>query len=688
MAITVEEVESVLRMRDESSRVLERVTRAHDQLMAAQQRLSESTRRWDEALSGVIPKAVRAGVDLEHLDALFSRFRGDDLARSAHEIAFGVEAIGGAAKLTQTELTDVTRTIDEAVEKANRMGVEPPEAVKKLHGELKELNGGLKGLLDSLGPVGRSLAGAFSVGAILAASRAVGQHASTITEYAARLHTTTDAVQRLQFVTDLHGTSLEAISTVVQHVSRQLDGGDTSYVAALREVGIAAENLRGMELDQVFATIGSAVANVNDPIKQNALAWQLLGRSGSQLLPMLKAMPDEMGKAVVIHESLIEQGNRLDGAYTRLYASGKAFLAEAIAPSAPLAEAAAAALAAYNDQLRQYRAFMDTTQAQQRALAPPQAPTVGAPGMFASPTAAAGLTPKEQADIEAALERQLKLHQTLVEIEDAWMGRNAVEKATNFLLALQRLDAEGSVPLVESWDEILTVITEAQSAMARTGEAGSTMYQMLEAARRRFTPIGVNPDPNGPLPSFSSSPVMQAPSAAVDLDTRAKLIQAHASVDEMNNFLDMQQRFDEAQQRLEQEMKEGLIIVGEIAAGHERAAAAAVVGTTAAAQGYDALTAAMARAQGMQVAMPAGFNLTKAYEDAGFMVHDRIAGNSGARPFAGFEAAMGGASQVVNVGGVTTTVNYPVVDDPRALRNIETLINRALTSRLQQVFKL
>ena len=131
--------------------------------------------------------------------------------------------------------------------------------------------------------------------AILAAGAlSVKQFASMgdeVHKMALRTGFSTEALSELRHAAALSGASLAG----VEKASRTLSGaildagyGLETYVRAFDQIGLSYENLAKLSPEQQFITVLEALADVDDEFERAAIATDLFGRAGTQLLPMLE----------------------------------------------------------------------------------------------------------------------------------------------------------------------------------------------------------------------------------------------------------------------------------------------------------------------------------------------------------------------------------------------------------------
>jgi len=138
---------------------------------------------------------------------------------------------------------------------------------------------------------GRGLVG---VGAAAAAplALAVRSYASVgdnLQKMAGRTGIAASSLSELSFAADQSGTSIETVEAGVRRMQRVVSDagrGLKSARDALDSIGLSSEALAGLSPERQFELIAEGLSRIPDMSKRAAVAQELLGRSGTQLLPM------------------------------------------------------------------------------------------------------------------------------------------------------------------------------------------------------------------------------------------------------------------------------------------------------------------------------------------------------------------------------------------------------------------
>lgn len=158
---------------------------------------------------------------------------------------------------------------------------------------------------------------AASAGAALSyAVKGAIDHADELSKTAQRVGVTTEALSRLEWAAKLSDVSLGQLATGMQRLSRNMldvsQGGGAQAATAFEALGIAVKDAGGnlRSSDEVFADVAEKFAAMPDGVEKTALAMQLFGRAGAEMIPLLNAGRE--GLAAMAEES-DRLGNTISG---------------------------------------------------------------------------------------------------------------------------------------------------------------------------------------------------------------------------------------------------------------------------------------------------------------------------------------------------------------------------------------
>jgi TP901 family phage tail tape measure protein len=171
------------------------------------------------------------------------------------------------------------------------------EATKTLQGLDKQL--------DKIGKTAKTIgigmvaAGGAIVGAAVMSLKAYAQMGDEVQKMALRTGFATESLSELRHIAQISGTELNSVELGIRRMSGAIldaSEGLETYERAFRQLGLNAEELRAMKPEEAFWTISNAIANLDNEIEKSAIAMDIFGRSGTQLLPMLAQGADGIEK--------------------------------------------------------------------------------------------------------------------------------------------------------------------------------------------------------------------------------------------------------------------------------------------------------------------------------------------------------------------------------------------------------
>ena len=154
--------------------------------------------------------------------------------------------------------------------------------------EAKAVASGVGALGAAFGVLGGVAAGAISVSALKGAVDML----DTLDDLSEKTGIATESLAALRYAGEVVGTPIEALATGVRKLSLNMAaaaGGGKEQAAAFQAIGVAFKNLDGSlrGSDAVLGDIASKFASFRDGPEKAALAVELFGKSGADLIPLL-----------------------------------------------------------------------------------------------------------------------------------------------------------------------------------------------------------------------------------------------------------------------------------------------------------------------------------------------------------------------------------------------------------------
>lgn len=244
--------------------------------------------------------------------------------------------------LAERKKDSLRKSFDETSKKAKQTGSDFDLFGKKLTDNVNAtdlLSGGLKKL-------GGALVAGLSVAAVTSAISSYTNFTGQIADMSAKTGIGAEALQRLKYAAEQNGASIDQVTVAIGKLGANLASGNASAIGALKALGLSFDQIRAMEPDKAFVAIGDAIAGVEDPMARSKLAMDLFGRSGIELLPMMRgnltetaAAADRLG--IVMSESAIQAGDKLGDSLDSLMLVGQSLIGQVLNPMVPAITAVA-----------------------------------------------------------------------------------------------------------------------------------------------------------------------------------------------------------------------------------------------------------------------------------------------------------------------------------------------------------
>lgn len=195
----------------------------------------------------------------------------------------------------------------------NTRGIRAGKAFIELGTDNNQLSKGLRRAQKRLKAFGASVtalgAKVTAVGAgvltpLLASTRVFASVGDNVQKMALRTGLSTEALSELGFAAEQSGSDLSTLEKGIKTMQRSInDAGRGLSTAndALTDLGLTFAQLSGLSPEEQFKLIADRVSGIDDPTKKAAVAMQLFGRAGQQLIPLLdlgaKGMEDLQSQA-------------------------------------------------------------------------------------------------------------------------------------------------------------------------------------------------------------------------------------------------------------------------------------------------------------------------------------------------------------------------------------------------------
>jgi hypothetical protein len=222
-------------------------------------------------------------------------------------------------------VTTVAQLTIEMAANVARLRSDMDAAKSTVSGAMSSIKGYAEGAAKALAGIGIGLsvvgAGKFLYGLAEDAMRAQAglQQLSEITG------ATVEGLSQIRAAAKLSNTEIDAISGGMTKLAKNVETGGASTEKALNAIGLSVNELQGLSTDEMFKRISTAMAGYADGAGKTAAAQLIFGKTGAQLLPVMKDLA-EMGEALVtVTAEQTQQADNLEKNIKRLTAAKQAW---------------------------------------------------------------------------------------------------------------------------------------------------------------------------------------------------------------------------------------------------------------------------------------------------------------------------------------------------------------------------
>lgn len=287
------------------------------------------------------------------IDKIGDKWSGRKVIEDAALMAASIEKIGGASVLTAAEARRVNATLNEALEKANKTGIEASAAMKKLAADTAGAaqSGGvyqtvINGISNAAKAAAASFVAMFAFTKIIEMGKALLDFGERMQDLSGKTGLSTDALQKFEYAGGQVGVSLETITGASLKLQRAIAGDSKSAAEAFKTLGFSVDDLRKMSPEEAMLAIAGATTKLGDETSKTTVLSDLFGRQFGEMVPIMSQnFVDLTQRAEDLNLVIDKQANQamadLKDKASELGSVAFAALAKIIAPLVPLLEAIA-----------------------------------------------------------------------------------------------------------------------------------------------------------------------------------------------------------------------------------------------------------------------------------------------------------------------------------------------------------
>lgn len=177
------------------------------------------------------------------------------------------------------------------------------EQVSALQGKFRQVENAAQTLTSKIGPLGGALGALAPVATVGGLAALVGktiEAGDALNDMAQRTGVSVESLARFKKAAATSGTDIDAVAKSLGKLSKGMyeaaETGKGPAANALKKLEISATDASGKlkSVDQVTLEVANKFKAMPDGVKKTALAMDLFGKSGNEMIPML----NEGGKAI------------------------------------------------------------------------------------------------------------------------------------------------------------------------------------------------------------------------------------------------------------------------------------------------------------------------------------------------------------------------------------------------------
>lgn len=291
---------------------------------------------------GNSPLAGTAQKSLENLRATMDTITKaqQDIANRASLAAQGLEAIGGAGKLTDSQLKAVNKTLQDGLSAFRALGQEAPDQLKQVADAVESAAKPMDSLntkIIAIGSlVGNLLANAIAgtVTTLIEAGKETFRYADQLENLSAATGISVEGLQRLENIGVTAGVTTETLANAVEQLQKHLD--DPAAINAIERMGLNYAHIRELSPEQQFLAIAQAVAGIQDRVVQANTGAELFAKTWSSIAPAIKGDVEKAANSVqTLSAEEVDALDALGDAWDRVWLKAKRYFADVVAASIP-----------------------------------------------------------------------------------------------------------------------------------------------------------------------------------------------------------------------------------------------------------------------------------------------------------------------------------------------------------------
>ena len=198
---------------------------------------------------------------------------------------------------------------------------------KKTSNLSNKLSGLAKGLAIGAAAVGT--AAVATTKALINGATATAQYGDEIDKTSQKIGFGTEAYQKWDYAMQIAGTSMKDCSIGLKTMTNKIDdalNGSSNAIGMFEKLGISVDDLKGKTREDIFGMVVSGLQNTTDELTKAAIANDVFGRSGQELMPLFNETTENTQKlleeaekyGMVMSESAVKNSANFNDSLTKM----------------------------------------------------------------------------------------------------------------------------------------------------------------------------------------------------------------------------------------------------------------------------------------------------------------------------------------------------------------------------------
>lgn len=206
-------------------------------------------------------------------------------------------------------------------------------AFSQIKGGAASLGSALKGMAAPLAALAGS---AVALSSVAAGFKRIVDQGGKLADLSARTSVGVKSLIRWREVFEESGKSADSIGSTFDKAARSIYGAATaggSAQLALAKLGVSAKELSTLSPEDQFEALAKAINGIANPMERSAIAMQIFGKSGSELLPVFDTMQNmasvdgALGRLPEVLGRNVKTLDAIGDSFTQLELKSKQFFA-------------------------------------------------------------------------------------------------------------------------------------------------------------------------------------------------------------------------------------------------------------------------------------------------------------------------------------------------------------------------